>query len=312
MKGFLINIFKLTSLTILVLGSSLFFVPDVISKYNLLAALPDKHKLLNSIKAQKMILLGGSNVSFGINSKVLENKFQKPTVNMGIHAGIGLRYMINDIKLYLKKGDLIILIPEYEHFYTDNFYGDVELASIIFDIEPQSKNLLNRKQWIHLLKYLPTFSAKKIKNFIPTLIRDKNVDIDIYHRKSFNEYGDAYLHWTLPNQNYIHAPLLKGDEKVNEEVISFLKEFKLFVNQKGARLLIFPPVIDNTSFNNKKTIITKIAKELKNNDIAFECEPISFCYNDSLFFNSYYHLNKFGVDKRTLQLLKDLDRLKSE
>ena len=312
MKSFLLHILKLTFLTIAVLMFSLFFIKDKVAQVSILAALPDKHQLLNSINDTKIIVLGGSNVSFGLDSKVIENQLSMPIVNMGIHAGIGLEYIVNDIKPYVKKGDIIVLIPEYEHFYKDDFYGEMELVQMVFEIEPQSKKLLNSKQWMHLLKYLPTYSAKKIKNFIPTLFNKKVEQIDIYHRKSFNAYGDAYLHWTLPDQNYLHAPKSNNIENVNNEVIVFLKEFKLYTEKNGARLLIFPPVIDKTSFNNKINIITKIAKELKNNDIAFECEPISFCYNDSLFFNSYYHLNKNGVDKRTLQLLKDLDRLKSE
>lgn len=312
MKSFLLHILKLTFLTIAVLMFSLFFIKDKVAQVSILAALPDKHQLLNSINDTKIIVLGGSNVSFGLDSKVIENQLSMPIVNMGIHAGIGLEYMVNDIKPFVKKGDLVVLIPEYEHFYTDDFYGGMELVQMVFEIEPKSKNLLNSKQCMHLLKYLPTYSAKKIKNFIPTLFNKKVEQIDIYHRKSFNAYGDAYLHWTMSNQTYLHAPKSNNIENVNNEVIVFLKEFKLYIEKQGARLLIFPPVMDKTSFNNNINIITKIAKELKNNDIAFECEPRSFCYSDSLFFNSYYHLNKLGVDKRTLQLLKDLDRLKSE
>jgi hypothetical protein len=312
MKTFLRNILKLIVLTIAVLLFSLFFIKDRVAQTSILGALHDKHKLLDATKDSKIMVLGGSNISFGLDSKVIENQLNIPVINMGNHAGIGLEYIVNDIKPFVKKGDLIVLIPEYEHFYTDDFYGEMELVQTVFEIEPQSKKLLNTKQWMHLLKYLPTYSAKKLKNYASSLFNKETELIDIYHRKSFNTYGDAYLHWTLPNQNYIHAPLLKGDEKVNEEVISFLKEFKFYTEKQGARLFIFPPVIDETSFNNKMDIITKIAKELKNNDIAFECEPRSFCYNDSLFFNSYYHLNKIGVDKRTQQLLKDLEQLKSE
>jgi len=312
MKTFLRNILKLIVLTILVLLLSLFFIKDRTSQISILGALPGKHNLLNSINESKIIVLGGSNVSFGLDSKVIVNKLNIPLVNMGVHAGIGLEYMVNDIKPFVKKGDFIVLIPEYEHFYTDDFYGEMELIQTVFEIDPQSIKLLNTEQWMHLIKYLPTYSAKKLKNFVPSLFNQKTGLIDIYHRNSFNAYGDAYLHWAFPNQTYLHAPKSNNIENVNNKVIAFLKEFKFYTEKKGARLLIFPPVIDQTSFNNKIDIITKIAKELKNNDIAFECKPSSFCYNDSLFFNSYYHLNKIGVDKRTQQLLKDLDRLKSE
>ena len=312
MKTFLLNIFLLTCVTILVLGLSLFFIPDKASQYSILGALPDKHALLKKIHVEKIIILGGSNVSFGMNSKKLEERFKKPVVNMGIHAGLGLEYIVNDIKPYIKKGDQIVLMPEYEHFYTDDFYGEMELVSMVFDIEPNSKQLLTKQQWIHLLQYIPTYSAKKIKNYIPSLLNNKTKLVDIYHRNSFNEYGDAYIHWELPNQTYSSATINNGNECINADIIPFLKEFKLFVKKQGATLYLFPPVIEQTSFNHQKIIITKIAEELKNNDIAFVSEPKNYCYPKNLFFNSYYHLNKIGVDKRTQQVIDDLSHLKIE
>jgi hypothetical protein len=312
MKKFLSNILKLSTLTIIILILSLFFIPDKVSHYNLLGALIDKHTMIKKIASKKIILLGGSNISFGINSEELAKKYKKPVINMALNAGIGLEYMVNDIKPYINKGDRLILIPEYENFYTDTFYGEMELVSIVFDVEPNSKQLLNQKQWLYLLKYLPTYSAKKIKNAIPSLFNTPSDIVDVYHRNSFNEYGDAYIHWNLPNQSYSHLSPGNGREMVNEEVIQFLKKFKAFVATKDAELIIFPPVIDQTSYDNQKTIIRESEKKLKANGVSFATDPINYRYDDSFFFNSYYHLNKTGVDKRTAQLINDLDNLKSE
>lgn len=312
MKKFLSNILKLSILSIVILILSLFFIPDKASQSSILGALIDKHTMLKSISSEKIILVGGSNVSFGMNSEELVKKYKKPVVNMAVHAGMGLEYIINDIKPFIKKGDRVILIPEYENFYTDNFYGEMELVSVVFNIEPDSKQLLDQKQWLHLLKYMPTYSAKKIKSYIPSLLHKNSGEIDIYHRNSFNQYGDAYIHWTLPNQPYFDAPQNNGREQVNEDVIQFLKDFKTFVVDKDAELVILPPVIDQTSYDHQEMIINKIAEKLKNNGLAFAADPIAYRYPNSLFFNSYYHLNKTGVDKRTAQLINDLDSLKSE
>ena len=312
MRNFLLNIFKLIILTVSVLVLSLFLIPDKVSQTSILGALTDKHMMLQNIHSQKIILLGGSNVSFGMNSEKLIEKYHKPVVNMGIHAGLGLEYIVNDIKPFINKGDLLILIPEYEHFYTNNFYGEMELVSVVFDVEPKSKHLLNYTQWLHLLKYIPSYSAKKIKNYIPSLIHKKSNIVDIYHRNSFNEFGDATIHWALPTQSYLHAPQNNGNETVNEEVIDLLKSFKSFVKGKGAQLIIFPPVIDQTSYDHQKVVINKIAEDLKKNDLAFATNPLAYRYDNALFFNSYYHLNKKGLDKRTQQLINDIDSLKGE
>jgi hypothetical protein len=129
---------------------------------------------------------------------------------------------------------------------------------------------------------------------------------DIYHRNSFNEYGDASLHWDLPSQNYLPAAALTGNERIYPDAIACLKGFKTYLDQKNARLLLLPPVMDSTSFARQKVIITKIANELRNNDLAFEAEPTKYQYSKELFFNSYYHLNKKGVDIRTAELILEI------
>lgn len=312
MKSFLSKIIKFTVLVFIILLLGILFIPDKSVQSSILGAYPTKHELLKRTNLKKIILLGGSNLSFGIDSKQIEKAFEKPVINMGIHAGVGLEFMMNDIKPYISEGDTAILVPEYEHFYTDNFHGEMELISVLFDIEPQSKKIINKEQWLHLLKYLPTYSAKKIKNIIPSILKNQQEPISIYHKKSFNKNGDAYLHWSLPNQNYLAATKNTGDEMINKDVINQILEFKNYIKNQKATLLIFPPVIDETSYNNQESVINKINAELIENQIKFASPPLSYRYNNQLFFNSYYHLNKKGVDKRTQQLINELLNLKSE
>ncbi len=312
MTSFLSKIIKFTFLVFIILWLGILFIPDKSVQSSILGAYPTKHELLKQTTQKKIILLGGSNLSFGINSKEIENALKKPVINMGIHAGVGLEFMINDIKPYISEGDTVILVPEYEHFYTDNFYGEMELISVLFDIEPQSKKIINKDQWFHLLKYLPTYSAKKIKNFLPSILKNKEEPISIYDKNSFNENGDAYLHWSLPNQTYLPAIENKGNETVNKDVINKILDFKKYIISQKAYLLIFPPVIDETSYNNQQSIISQINTELADNQIIFAVSPLNYKYNNQLFFNSYYHLNKKGVDKRTQQVINDLLNLKGE
>lgn len=306
MKRFLLNILLLSGVSFIILIAGLYLVPDKMVKYTILGALPEKHKHLESVQGKKIILLGGSNVSFGIDSKTIQDSFKIPVINMGVHAGLGLEFILNDIKNYIKKGDIIILMPEYEHFYTDNYYGEMELVSYIFDVDPSSQKTIETRQWPHLIKYLPTYSAKKIKNYIPSLLSKSLPAIDIYHKESFNEYGDAYLHWTLPNQPFIEAKQNTGKEKIYNEVIEQIKLFKSQAEKNNIHFYIFPPVIDEISYDHQAAMINEIVKELKNNNLAFEVNPINYKYQKDLFFNSYYHLNKKGVDIRTKQFIHDL------
>ena len=293
----------------LVLVLSLFFIPDIVSRTSILAALVDKHEALKKIKTEKIIFVGGSNISFGLDSRKVSEAYKKPVINMGIHAGMGLEYIVNDVKAYISKGDVVVLIPEYENFYTDNFYGEMELVSVLFDIDPSSKKLINATQWEHLLKYIPTYSAKKLKNYISASIHKPlpSTTIDIYDRRSFNEFGDAYIHWALPSQNYMPGKKNSGNEKINPEVILFLKNFKTYVASKGALLFLFPPAIESQSYFNQKDIIESIDLTLKKEGIGFQSSTSRYKISSDYFFNSYYHLNKKGVDIRTQFIIEDLE-----
>ena len=78
-----------------------------------LAGLEIKHKRALNLKSPKIILNGGSNLAFGINSAVIEKALCLPVCNLGIMAGLGMEYMIEQVKFYAKEGDIVILVPEY-------------------------------------------------------------------------------------------------------------------------------------------------------------------------------------------------------
>ncbi|HEX7413143.1 MAG TPA: hypothetical protein VF411_03775, partial [Bacteroidia bacterium] len=224
MKPFLNKVLLFLMLVLAVLFYSLFFIPDKAAQESVLASIKTKHDLLQKTASPKIIFTGGSNVSFGLDSKTIMDSLKMPVINTAIHGGLGLEFMVNNVKPYIHKGDVVILVPEYENFYTDNFYGEMELVSLLFDIEPQERESVDATQWIHLTKYILPYSAKKIKNRFTELFQKEKVskEIDIYAKQSFNQYGDTYTHWTLPNQSFTPIKIAMN-EKVKPEVISFIK-----------------------------------------------------------------------------------------
>lgn len=311
MKEFIKKILAFLFLVVITLSLSLFFVPDIVAQRSLLAAVVDKHGMADAIKTKKIIFIGGSNVSFGLNSEVIQKAFNRPVINMGVHAGMGLKYIACEAKPFIRKGDVVVLVPEYENFYTENFYGEMELVQVLFDVDRSGKQYVDAEQWLHLYKYIPTFAAKKIKNYISSLWHKEPISevIDVSDRGSFNDFGDAYIHWTLPDQGYMSCRPNTGDEKINQAAISFVSSFKDYVTDLGATFVILPPVIEERSFTNQKKIISGITIELNKKGISFAAQPERYRLPQGLFFNSYYHPNKRGVDLRTSLVVEDLSRI---
>lgn len=309
MKAFIIKTLLFSVLLLSCLLLSLFFIKDNHAENSILGAIKDKQALLRAGKGQRIIFVGGSNLSFGLNSQQIEKQFNQPVINMGLNVGLGLRFILDDVKRYIHKGDLVVVVPEYECFYSANFYGEMELVSTLFDVVPNEKTLIGQQQWLHLLKYLPVYSAIKIKNFIFSLISKTTPTrpIDIYSRYSFNKYGDAFLHWEMPDQSFLIAQKSNTQISICPDVIPYLKEFKTHLYQQQAQLLLLPPVIEKNSFENMENSINTINLVLHKNGIPFFSHPKTYMYSKHYFFNSYYHLNKKGALRRTHQLIDDID-----
>ncbi|MCE6990944.1 hypothetical protein [Dyadobacter sp. CY323] len=304
MKPFVINVLFLSGLLTAILTASLFGIPNIAAQHSLLGALPDKHKMLMEAGSPKIVFVGGSNLSFGLESKKIHERFKRPVVNTGLHAGIGLRYFATDVLPYIQDGDIVVLCPEYQHFYTDLFYGDMELVSVLFDIFQDGRKHLSFEQWYNLIDLVPRYAISKLK----FQTRNENNATDVYSRKSFNTFGDAYLHWSRQRTKIEHAIPCTGKEVVNPKSIAFIREFSQSVKSKGASLCVLPPVYAATSFNNQRIMIKSIEQEMNAYGVAFITDPVRYKLADTLFFNTNYHLTKKGVDMRTKMVMDDLQK----
>ena len=69
-----------------VLLIALLFIPNNKIPDNSLFASYDKHQRLSSITEPKIILVGGSNLPFGVKSKMLEDSLGMPVVGMNTYG----------------------------------------------------------------------------------------------------------------------------------------------------------------------------------------------------------------------------------
>ncbi len=271
---------------------------------SLLFANKNKDELLLNIKSPRMIFIGGSNLSFGLNSKMIKNKLNINPINTGVHASIGIRYMLENTIQYVRDGDIVILSLEYVHFYRDYNYVSEELLRTIFDVDLSKIKLLNLQQAVNLIKYVPKYSFSKIKpnEYFNT------IESDIYSVNSFNEWGDVDAHWGLGKR--IFRPLKSIPGKYNKSIILHILEFQTEVIKRKATLFITFPGLQDVSFLNCIGQIDKVAIEFKKHDFLTLGHPERYKIPNHMMFNTPSHLNKKGVDHRTRQFIDDYNRIK--
>ncbi|MEO5943125.1 MAG: hypothetical protein ABIP30_04335 [Ferruginibacter sp.] len=301
MKQFLKKIlFFLIPVTIF-LFSGLFIPATPRASKSFLFADTYKDSMLKNIPSPRMIFVGGSNLSFGLNSYEIKDSLNLNPINTGVNVGLGLKYMLTNTLQYLKKGDTVILIPEYEIFYEAYDAVSDELFRTIVDVAPHKIKDLSFKQEISLLQYVPKFSLTK---FDPTeYFRFK--ESDVYSVNSFDKFGDVNAHWNLPDRGYTPTGI---DGKFNQNIIAKIKEFENAAQNLGAVVFITFPSLDELSFNLSKEKVLQTQNILRLNKFNLLGNAERYIMPKEMMFNTKYHLNKKGVEYRTKLLIEDFKK----
>lgn len=273
------------------------------------AAIKGKYERLDSLKgAKKIIIAGGSSSSYSINSKLFQSALSIPVINTSLAMSLGSYFHLNITKDYLLKGDVVLYIPEYE-FYYGNELGDDFLYTTAF-YYPQIIKDFNREQKVNGLNKivrLPVdFFMGLLKNKI---IKKEKISLQ-YNRTSYNYLGDNISLDSIENTKIKKSKInryqkLKSKELSNK-FLNFLKTFNEYCNQKGVKLIISFPPIEESQYDNR---FIKDIFYLKNETgIKFIGTPLDFIYKADLFYDSSYHLNGKGREKRSLKLLEILKK----
>lgn len=309
MKKFIKNL--IVFLFICVLICSFFVILDIFvvknqhnQNYN--SAMLDKLNRLKSIDEPKIIIIGDSNMAFGINSKIIEEELSMPVVNLGLHGGIGDTYYEDLIKPYIKEGDIVIIAPYIQE--GDEHFPDTALAFTLLEKNKELWEPFEFKKDKKLIRAYPYYVYSCFSKWI-TFSGNKG-ESTCYSRDAFNEYGDVikrpkeYKKATeelFSKDDVIKVP--KTDKKFFESI----NAYNDFVTSKGATLLFTAYPVAKCEKTPTVEEYEKLEKELHDN---LNC-PIISKYEDyfistEYFYDTVLHLTSEGADIRTTQLVKDI------
>lgn len=307
MKQFILRILLFLVIFLSIITSSLFLITNKRLKNSSLYADVDKNRRLDSLPSPKIVFVGGSNIAFGLNSKEIEDSIHLPVVNMGLHAGLGISFMLNEIRDHVNKGDIVVFSPEYHQFFGNLFYGEKVLVALLFDINHKDLSDITLRQYIYLFPDMVKYATSKLLFLNLDMAQDGGDEYGkVFKRNSFNKYGDEAMHWNFP----LHEILMKSTPGKNIQIepntLLFIKNFKYAMDKKGVAFYIIPSAFQKASFIAYHNVIREIGEELAAQSTPFEIQPKEFSYPDNMMFNSIYHLNKLGVDQRTLLIINFL------
>jgi hypothetical protein len=303
MKAFLLR----TCFFLLLQGVLFLFCwsPRLPHEHNYLAATLDKHAHLRASPSPRLILVGGSNLAFGINSAILRDELGLEVVNMGLNASLGIPYMLDEIEPDIRAGDLVVLSFEYDILAREPV--DLLLRQLL-EIRPANFRALPVNRWKSVLdrygfSIIGAFVGRNIALRTPSDIRD-----DGYRREYFDADGCYVGHYgkdpTFQAKNEPEIPRIAA--AVEERVSRFVKSCRA----RGVFCAISCPPHPASMVRAKIEAIEENFARLRTiNGLIILDEPLDHAYPEDHFYDTSYHLTQAGTMERTLKLARSLRRV---
>lgn len=299
-KKNIIFIIKLFVAFMLLIGYIYHVLPQYEQGYN--ASLIDKVNRLESIDEPKVILLGNSNLAFGINSELIEEAMGMPVVNMGLHGGNGNAFHEEMARYNVTPGDIYILC-----------HCDYNDGNLILETMTAWSTIENH---FHLWKILRTDDVETMATSFPVYLK-KSLNLyssgsgnqdpgGVYARSVFNEYGDVAVLREGSRYTFEEEVGVPGIGDISAERINRLNKY---LTERGASLVVAGYPIGNGRLTTDASEFINFQEQLAE---RLDCPVISnyvdYMLDYKYFFNTNFHLNSEGTELRTVQLISDLKR----
>ncbi|MBL7940708.1 MAG: hypothetical protein JNL43_15210 [Flavobacteriales bacterium] len=285
----------------LVLLLAMAFGPHA-SRIDFMGGLIAKHARLKSLGSPKVVVIGGSNAAFGIDSEILERALCKPVVNMSIHASLGFRFMVDEVKGSLGDGDLVIAALEHSAYSKPEKDNDIHILTV--DRWPEALDLLPWYRRPRILLGVMVMRAQGAWKIFTGAWKDDSPD-PVYRADGFNERGDLITHLDRPprgpgRQQHVdyHLPLV-GDtfHKVARELVDSAAVHH-------AHVVFAWPAIARTSYRPEFHQAIRAGTREHGFDMIGVSED--YVMPDTSFYDTHHHLRAAGRRFRTERMVRDL------
>lgn len=273
-----------------------------------MAATIDKHAMLLHQPKPRVIFVGGSNLAFGINSPYIGKQLNYHPVNMGLHAGLGLEFMLREVENSLQAGDIVVVSLEYQHF-VDNRPAKPEFVLGAVDNRVDNIRFLPLYYIPSLLDKGLIYAGGILRNSINASIGDIELN-RVYRRSSFDKFGDISVNQFSERQDLSNADIgvkLDVSPHTIQRTVRRLNSFNKYSQAKRVRVFYSYPPLLKRLFDENTSAITAIESELTQNlELQILDRPKDLAWPNDDFFDTEYHLNRVGVEKRSRHIANKL------
>ena len=254
----------------------------------------------------KVLLLGGSSVSFGLRASELSELVDRHAVNYGTHAGLQLDYMLHAAKPSLAPGDAVLLALEFQLVQKDREPSALTIEYVMsFD-----RSFLAEVSGLERIRYLfGTPLDRRILGLFGAGQRQDNW--------KFNEFGDTTINQADKQTKRQRKKVARAGPLAfpkigfpRSEAFTRLGHFVEWCRKRDVAVVaILPPVMDRPEHRgpDAEKAIEQYRSRLKDVGVELLGDLESALYPQSAFFDTALHLNAENASKRTREIAELLE-----
>ena len=269
-----------------------------------------KEEILGHAKGSRILLAGGSGTLYSIRAAELEREFGGPVINLGLHAGLGLDYLLTRLQRVARPGDIVVLFLEYGLY-----------------VEPRPEWTLADYAIPYDLKYLAQVSpadALGIAGKITPNEYFKKLTARFTHppadgtaiRAMLNDHGDLIENLRTKQQPYHRDSLATYSTpfpgtNVNPIQAARLKSFVAWARSNGITVIAgFPAFLDFPEYAQQpfRAFYEQVAALYADLGVLSLGDPDEFFVKREFFFDSNYHLHDEGANRFTAMVSQRLGK----
>lgn len=292
-----------------------------------LEARDHKQTRAEAIPAPRLLVAGGSSAMFGIDSQQLETTFRRPTLNLGVNAGLGLPVILNQTLEVAEAGDLVIMALEYPLF---GYRGEINHVMNDFYLGQPEELLQAWRLYRDALpgyRWLPLVAREAFQIVMQTPLTrvvqgyrglpDGFTVKGTYGAHRLDIHGDQTgtsrrlrKAWML-QQATAEAPRQYGaDHADNAPGWALLRHFQERLQDRGACLVLVPPAFLFHSHYRENPVerrfYSTLPAQAAGHGLPYRGRPFDFMYPAEDMFDTDFHLVDEARRRNTRRLIEVL------
>lgn len=276
------------------------------------AELAEMYDRLYEAEGKKIVIVGGSNVAFGVNGELLEQTLAEKGMAytvcpFGLYAAVGTSAMLDLSADALGEGDVVVLSIEPGSQTLSTYFG----ATAFWKCTEEKSEMLLKMSGSKASALIGNYAAYLQERYSISQNGNAPVAEGVYARSSFNERCDMIYERTgniMPVGYDTGAPIDLEKVVIEAAFIEQVNEYCAAAREKGAAVVMsFSPMNRSAMRNTSEKAISGFFTLCNE---SFDCpiisDPNDYVLPSGWFYDTNFHLNDAGTTLRTYTLAEDL------